>query len=316
MNHIQHFISCDWGTTNFRLRLVETHSLNVLYENRTDQGIKRLYEAFLQQKGTDQQEFFYNYLARQIEKIPNTHREHLVVMAGMASSNIGLHELDYAEMPFKQTGEGLVWRLLSPKNELRILLISGVKSESGLVRGEETQAIGLEKHLSQFEEGILLLPGTHSKHMAFKNGRFVALKNFMTGELFEVLSRKSILANSVIASPWNKNAEKAFKNGIEIGFKGELTTSLLSLRAKDVLDGYDKKSGYFFLSGMLIGDELAYLKNQEKKVFLAAPNSVFGLYKVALESILDKHQLVMFDSKALDKAFLRGQKKILELYEN
>ena len=31
-----HFISCDWGTTSFRLRLVETHTLRVLAEVKDD----------------------------------------------------------------------------------------------------------------------------------------------------------------------------------------------------------------------------------------------------------------------------------------
>ena len=40
------FISCDWGTSNFRLRLVETKTLNVLVEHKTDQGVKNVYQKF------------------------------------------------------------------------------------------------------------------------------------------------------------------------------------------------------------------------------------------------------------------------------
>ncbi|MEM7380806.1 MAG: 2-keto-3-deoxy-galactonokinase, partial [Bacteroidota bacterium] len=53
-----YFISCDWGTTNFRLRLVETSSLQVLTEVRTDKGIKERYKDFLHQQTFGQSEFF------------------------------------------------------------------------------------------------------------------------------------------------------------------------------------------------------------------------------------------------------------------
>jgi 2-dehydro-3-deoxygalactonokinase len=53
------FISCDWGTTNFRLRLVETNTLRVIEEVNSGMGIKALND---QCQNQDRLSLFDNYL--------------------------------------------------------------------------------------------------------------------------------------------------------------------------------------------------------------------------------------------------------------
>lgn len=308
------FISCDWGTTNFRLRLVETHTLNIISEHKTAQGIKVLYEKYVQQKEVSQKQYFIAYLQEQIQVFPPEYRDCLTVMAGMASSNIGLHELPYADFPIEKGGANLLWKHLPLSNSEGVLLISGVKAQQGMMRGEEIQAVGLEEQLTQYSKGILLLPGTHSKHLTYSFGEFQGIKNYMTGELFEILSKNSILANSVTTNQWNPQSAASFKVGLALGFEGELTSSLFSVRTNHVLNDTKKEDNYFYLSGLLIGDELSYLKNHKDYVFLAAPEPIFGLYQLALTSLLDDIQLVCFDNKKIENALLIGQRKILTQY--
>lgn len=310
-----YFISCDWGTTNFRLRLVLRDSLEIVYENRTDQGIKRMYDSFRKQSGLGQEDFYLQYLTRQLAKLPAGHREHLVVIGGMASSNIGMRELPYADIPFNMSGQGLVWKGIRRNSQPEILLISGVKSNNSLVRGEETQAIGLSDALSGYPEGVLLLPGTHSKHFTFRGNLFVSLRNFMTGELFDILSSSSILANSVTPAPFDSGRSSAFQEGVHRGLQNGMSASLLTIRARDVLEGYPGENGYYFLSGLLIGEELSYLQQQDKIVFMGAPTTTYQLYKTALEMILPGEMVVPIESASTDRAFLVGQKKILEMHE-
>ncbi len=316
MANPSYFISCDWGTSNFRLRLVETGSLSVLVEHKTDQGIKVLYQKFLEQNKLGQTEYFLTYLQDQIDKMGNTQGAQNVVTVGMASANIGLLELEYGNMPFDEAGKGINFKAIPLKNGMEVLLVSGIKDESGMMRGEEIQALGLTKYLESYKNGMLILPGTHSKHINYDSGEFTALKSFMTGELFELLSTKSILANNVETCQWITKRKNAFKEGLSIGFEGQLSAHLFSIRAKNLLHGAKKKDNYFTLSGMLIGDELSYLKNWEDNIFLAAPEPFFDMYKLALETILRKEQLFFFGDKVLENALLNGQKKILHLYEN
>lgn len=303
-----HFISIDWGTTNFRLRVVQS---DILFEIKNDQGIRPLFEQFSRQSDLSQKDFFIHFLREKIDSLPAQFRSFPVVMSGMASSSIGLEELPYADFPFPQSGKTLIYKILEIPDGQKILLISGVKSETGMMRGEEIQAIGLAEHLSG--DGVLILPGTHSKHIRYEAGSFTGLHNFMTGELFEVLSQKSILANSVAAGPWDSAAEMAFKTGLDLGFAGKLNTSLLLVRASHVIRQTNKRDNFYLLSGMIVGDELSVLKNEKSTVFLAASEPVFTLYQTALNHCLGNRDLVFFDEKMLEQALLTGQRKILEL---
>lgn len=294
--------------------MVDTESLNVLTEHRTNQGIKVLYEKFLEQREYDQTSFFSNYLYSQIQQLENPLQASLVVVAGMASSNIGLRELPYGDMPFDAHGNGLKWEKMLLRDEWEVLLISGIKNRSGMMRGEEIQAVGLSENLSPHKNGILILPGTHSKHITYDDGKFTNLKSFMTGELFELLSKKSILANTVEHSLWGDERKKAFHEGLQIGFAQELSSHLFYVRAKHILENSDKKDNYYMLSGMLIGDELSYLRSWDKPIFLAASEPFNNMYKLALHQFIDKKQLVLFDSRALEKSLLIGQLKILSTY--
>ena len=56
------FISCDWGTSAFRLRLVEYPSLAILAGISSDEGIARTYE--LVQKSNSERYPFYQAIDR------------------------------------------------------------------------------------------------------------------------------------------------------------------------------------------------------------------------------------------------------------
>lgn len=309
------FISCDWGTSNFRLRLVNFSNLVIIEEIKTDKGVKSLFKAFQAQKELDRQTFFLNYLYSQIELLPKEHQHHLIVSAGMVSSRIGLLELDYAEMPFNGDGNNLILKHLEIENKINLLIISGVKDTNGMMRGEEVQAIGLENELKKYDDAVLLLPGTHSKHLIYKNGYYTALKSFMTGELFEILSQKSILSNSIIKEDKENISETSFLKGVKLGSQGKLAESLFSIRAKDLFGTTTKEDNYFYLSGLLLGDELAYLKNEKRKIVLAAPATLSNLYKTALDDILGSENYLFLENNIVENAILVGQKIILESYE-
>jgi 2-dehydro-3-deoxygalactonokinase len=106
MNLPEFFISCDWGTTNFRLRVVNTDSLRVIAEHTTVLGIRELNERFLKSAESDRLPFFAAYLKTQLLALPAAHRTHPIVVSGMASANIGMQDLPYGELPIDAEGTG------------------------------------------------------------------------------------------------------------------------------------------------------------------------------------------------------------------
>ncbi|MEM9260435.1 MAG: 2-dehydro-3-deoxygalactonokinase, partial [Bacteroidota bacterium] len=259
----EYFISCDWGTTNFRLRVVLTETLEVLEDHTTNQGVRRLNEGFQGSDDKARQRFFGDYLQLQIDTLPKDHQQLPVVVSGMASANIGMCDLPYGDLPIALGGGSLVYDDLFLPSGQPLRLISGVKSDTGMMRGEETQALGLLEQMEGDKEGTLVLPGTHSKHLTFSGAAFTDFSSYMTGEIFEVLSRESILANSVLPGKWTAATGDRFRAGVEAGFREGSSPHLFGVRANHILRNADPTENYYYLSGLLIGDELSYLPNDQ-----------------------------------------------------
>jgi len=307
----EYFISCDWGTSNFRLRLVETLSLNVIKEVKAREGIKKLNQNLGQK---DRLTFFADYLGSKINELPENHRKHSVIISGMASSSIGMMDLQYATMPIKITGEGLFSKEFKTNSGLDVILISGIRSESSIMRGEEIQAVGLADLVKEAESGYLILPGTHSKHIQFGNGVFRDFKTFMTGELFQLLAEQSILSASITKDSINDKTESSFLTGVQLGLKGKLSENLFSVRVNSISNKLTNEENYFYLSGLIIGDELSYLMGTLENVILAASEPVFSLYKLALSLVSSKKKPIFCNAESLERAMLEGHKKMLLQY--
>lgn len=311
----ENFVSCDWGTSNFRLRHVNSHTLDILSEHRTDMGIKKCFRLYQAQEEASQERFFADYLMLQIEKLDRSvTKDSLIVASGMLSSSIGMHELPYVKMPISFNGKELISKEISLGKDKNLILVSGAKTKNDVMRGEEIQAIGLSDQLPCQEKGILLLPGTHSKHLYFDKGRFIDFHTHMTGELYEIISRHSILAPSLLQTEWNSKCIDSFLKGVAKGVANEQMAALFSIRANSLLYGVSAQENSYFLSGLLIGAELANLKNKSETVYLAATDVQHELYKLALESFLPSSRFVCFEAKIIEKALLIGQNKILKTY--
>jgi len=313
MNRKQtHFISCDWGTTNFRLRLVQTDTLEVLFEQSDGSGIRDLNTEFLRADTTDRYAYFANYLRQQIKTIPEAYQQLPLVVSGMASANIGMVDLPYGELPITADASGFRVENYALRDGQALYIISGVKSATGMMRGEETQALGLLELMDADRQGILLLPGTHSKHLRYRKGCFTNFGSYMTGELFELLLRQSILSNSLRPEDLSSANRTSFLTGLQTGAKDGAASHLFSIRAGDVLHQSDPGESYLRLSGLLIGDELRYLSStNDEYCYLAGSGPLLSLYELALEKLIGKDRLTVFGAENIQRALLSGQRKIM-----
>jgi 2-dehydro-3-deoxygalactonokinase len=281
-------ISADWGTSSFRLRLIDGAA--VVAQATAGPGIAATY-ADWQCSGLPETErigFYRDRLERAIGEMgrelrgvpgpdPRSGPSHdlrgvPVIVSGMASSSIGMLELPYKPLPFDATGADLQPAVL-PATEAAprtLYLIPGVRWADDVMRGEETQLIG--SLVARPGEGVFLFPGTHSKHILVRDGKAIAFKTYMTGEVFGLLSRHSILAASV-AAPDPAAADPAvtptdpatapgdaFYAGVAEAARGSsLLHNAFLTRTNQLFNKYSKEDNYHFLSGLLIGDELREL---------------------------------------------------------
>jgi len=194
-----HFISVDWGTTNFRATLVEYTSLEGMDAIATKDGAKSVYDAYILQGDKNQQQFFQDFLMNLLTGLKGFKPSYPIVVSGMVSSSIGMIELPYADFPLEPLGSNIDYHHIPSTMANDLFIISGAKDENGFMRGEEVHAVGLSKFINE-DEAILILSGTHSKHLWYEHGMFRRMKNFMTGELFDVLINHSILSQNINAS--------------------------------------------------------------------------------------------------------------------
>ncbi len=290
------FLSCDWGTSSFRLRLVERDTLNILAEESSKEGNAATAERW-QQAGQppEQRVGFYRAIIQEhLLKLEATVKASLdevpVVVSGMASSTVGMLELPYKPLPFAADGSDLKTETIAPTADFRhtTLLISGVKSADDVMRGEETQLVGCQFEDSA-DEQLFLHPGTHAKHVVVQRGQAVSLKTYMTGEFFSLLSTKGILAASVEEGGQLEegNNRAWFDKGVRASQPANLLHNAFLTRTNDLFKKASKRENYFYLSGLLIGSEChdLLLTKLPARITLAGEPVLVALYGAALAGL-------------------------------
>lgn len=309
------FLSCDWGTTAFRLRLVEIPGLKILAESRDSQGISSTYSAW-QAAGSNESarwDFFLGVISLhllEIEKQAGRPVENIpLILSGMASSTIGCRELPYKEMPFAIDGSELQVETVAahPGFPHEIALISGARTHRDIMRGEETQLVGALAGVARTKAiRTVILPGTHSKHIKVENGQATDLRTYMTGEFFDLLSKKSVLSASVETNGDLDDAQNAtaFDAGVRAGAGGNLLNRAFGVRVRGVLEKTSKSANYHYLSGMLIGSELGSIPGTTDSLTLIAGGALADCYRRAF-GILQPAAVI--DTIDVNTALLKGQ---------
>lgn len=314
------FLSCDWGTSSFRLRLVEGSTLRILAEENNSNGIASVNELWNQsgREETQRLRFYQSFIKESIAKLEKQLEESLtgilLILSGMASSTIGMMELPYKELPFYVDGTDLVRQFINRSENFPfpMLMVSGVRSENDVMRGEEVQLIGC--FTEEAEEQVFILPGTHSKHIIVQHEKAVAFQTYMTGELFHLLSTKSILAASVEKEgEWaSANNKPYFEEGVKAGKALNPLHAFFLVRTNSLFKKMSKEGNFFYLSGLLIGLELKeLLKQKTAKITLVSNHALSPLYTTALQvlGIADKLQV-----KNIDDAIIKGHRHLYKLY--
>ena len=247
-------------------------------ELRGDEGVRAVYEAARAAGATgerDRRAFFERVMLRELDSLTtgaiDRFRGAPLVISGMASSSIGWRELPYASLPFHLNGEDLVFSKLSWSAPIWLgetFLISGVSSATEVMRGEETELVGLmgkATRLAPVDAEVVVLPGTHSKHLWIRNQAVERMTTFLTGELFEVISKHSVLRATLpvedgapVLPPvleWSVEEREGFTEGVRAARHPGLAASLFQVRTRGVLSRRSALSNACYLSGLLIGAE-------------------------------------------------------------
>ena len=298
-------LSCDWGTTSFRLRLVNVKDGEILAEINEGRGIAAVHNDWLQSNKpeNDHVSFYKIILQSYIKKLHGGDLEGVpFIISGMASSSIGIKELSYSKIPFDLRGDRLNVLKIVSDEECRhdILLVSGLKTNSDVMRGEETMLVGCD--FGDNVETLAIFPGTHSKHAVVKNKTLIDFKSYMTGEIFDLLANKSILAKSVIKSE-DEKFSSVFETGVKEGAAGNLLNTSFHVRTNQLFETLSPEENYHYLSGLVIGTELKGISATNVNIHLVCGQGLMERYRMALQILMANGKLQCHNA---DNALIEG----------
>lgn len=309
----KNILSCDWGTSTFRLRLVEVNNGKVLNEIVSDNGMNGIHNEWLATRKDESERlnFYRSFIQLNIDKMrADVVKDLPVIVSGMASSSIGMKELSYANIPFNLSGDDLVTERFSADEFCAhdILLVSGLQTTNDVMRGEETLLLGCDVN----DEALAIFPGTHSKHVIIKTNTVVDFKTYMTGEFFELLSTKSLLAKSIIKNVITN--DQVFAEGAKDGEANNILNASFHIRTNQLLKKYTAEENYHYLSGLLIGSELSNLSNTSySSVIIVANDVLVQLYSSALKAI---NPAIKIKQQHVDDALIKAHVSIYHHHFN
>ena len=239
-------IAVDWGTSRLRAWLLDGGG-RALAEADSDQGIGAIsggHEAVL------------GALVAAWPKVP-------AICAGMVGSRQGWREVAYVPCPadISAIAGRLARFTASDGREIAIvpgLTVTAPGRDGDVIRGEETQIIGLIEREPSFA-GTAILPGTHSKWARVERGAVLDFQTYISGELFALLAHQSFLRHSVAEGLADLSASPDFSLAVMrvveegLPFAG----ALFSVRTRQLLANVAKDTNLAYLSGLVIGGEIA-----------------------------------------------------------
>ena len=219
------FIAVDWGTTNRRAYRID-HEGTCVFEIEDDLGVLSVPQGGFPAAAND--------IRSQLGDLP-------LLMAGMVGSTRGWIEAPYVSCP---AGMDELAARLSWAEPGRTAIVPGLSilsnGRADVMRGEEVQLFGAITAGLIPADCFICHPGTHNKWVAVENGRITDFRTVMTGEMFDMLRKRGILAEMLTEEV---TPDAAFREGVQRGLSASaLTAELFSVRARVLLGDMPRAS--------------------------------------------------------------------------
>jgi 2-dehydro-3-deoxygalactonokinase len=241
------FIAGDWGTSRLRLYLCDS-SGHVLARGKGE--------------GASAPDCAGRFAAA-VAPWDKAHGVLPAILGGMVGSTIGWKEVAYLRCPARpQAVAGAALRFDAGGRAIAILpglSCTGKTGAPDVMRGEETQILGALRLHPALATGrhLFCLPGTHAKWVAVENGAVMQFQTALSGELFELLRRHSVLARDGGEVDVKSPALGLGLDFVRANADADLLHLLFSTRARVVTGEMAKGDAASYLSGLVLGKDVA-----------------------------------------------------------
>ena len=286
------FIAGDWGTSRLRLYLCDAGG-NVLARGEGE--------------GASVPDCASRFAAA-VAPWDKAHGILPAILSGMVGSTIGWREVPYLKCPARPSAIAAA-ALRFEAGDRGIAILPGLtcRGKTGapdVMRGEETQILGALRLHANLAKGrhLFCLPGTHAKWVSVNDGAVTQFQTALSGELFELLRRHSVLARD---SGEVDVQNPAFLLGLDFARqnrKADLLYLLFSARSRVVTGEMAKSDAASYLSGLILGKDIATamaLFEFDGSVQLICTPALAALYGKALGAYDVKSAAIDGDRAAL-----------------
>lgn len=257
------FLAIDWGTSNRRAYRIDAAG-GIAAVERDDRGILAMASGAFAAEAAG--------IRARLGDLP-------MLCAGMVGSNRGWAEAPYISCPATFDALAAALTEIEPG---RTAIVPGVAVQEGgrsdVMRGEEVPLLGAVHAGLAPPEGLLCKPGTHCKWARIAGGAIVDFTTAMTGELFALLRRHSLLRDQLAgdAAP-----DADFLRGVADSARRDLLADLFGVRARFV-SGRSAGVDASYVSGLLIGSDVRARIGDGQRVHLLADPPLGPLYAAAI----------------------------------
>ncbi|MBL4874697.1 MAG: 2-dehydro-3-deoxygalactonokinase [Rhodobacteraceae bacterium] len=268
------WIAVDWGTTHLRAWAMSNEG-EVLESATSEAGMSKLSTGAFESA-------LMNIISGWLADGEITP----VVSCGMVGSRQGWIEAPYRVAPCEPIDHSPLTRAQTTDSRIEFYVVPGIKqtSPADVMRGEETQIAGLLAQEPDFD-GVVCLPGTHTKWVRISAGEVVHFSTYLTGELFSLLSSKSVLRHSIAQNGWDAIAFKAAIDDA-ITKPSTIAARLFLLRSEALISDLSPETARARLSGYLIGLELGAARQYwlGQNVVIIGDEKISGAYYSAISA--------------------------------
>ncbi len=257
------FIAVDWGTTNRRAYRIEDGI--VVVTERDGLGVT----SVPREKFSDE----IAGLRSRLGDLP-------MLCAGMVGSVRGWVDVPYLPCPadLAKLASALHW--VDQRTAIVPGLSHGTPRRADVMRGEEVQLLGAVVGGHVPLDAMLCQPGTHCKWARIDRGTISGFHTAMTGEIFALLRRESLLADFLTGAVADG---PAFADGVAAAQDATLLGDLFGARASVLLGRRSANDTASYVSGLLIGSDVREQRLQPgEAVHLLADPILGGLYTSAI----------------------------------
>jgi len=199
----------------------------------------------------------------------------LALASGMITSALGLLEVPHVPAPagIEQLAHGMV-QLQMPEVFLQPLwLVPGVRNQTGsvglhnveamdMMRGEESEVIGLLDRLQLTGRAMLIMPGSHTKLVSVdEQGRIAGCATTVAGELLQAITQHTLIRQTLEAGFAHELVPQMVLAGAAAAQKTGLARACFSVRTLGQFTDLERNERANFLLGAVLSGDLLALKN-------------------------------------------------------